>query len=177
MKEGSIRRDLKYQKKFILKLLKLFREKWSKAKSYLTKNYLFSILNIYISGFRNYFSFSCSQLLCTLSLSLYCTYSEITIIKGLELGTVGYVTKPFNESELMIRINVHLQLKETEYQIENNTKTKNITIFSSVNQKTQIFVDKYMLYTYCCSSSNRKMLYNQKFTIQCYQHSPQKAER
>ncbi len=33
------------------------------------------------------------------------------VIKGLELGAVDYITKPFNRRELMIRVSTHLELK------------------------------------------------------------------
>jgi diguanylate cyclase (GGDEF)-like protein len=33
-------------------------------------------------------------------------------VKGLELGAVDYVTKPFDEGELLARVNTHLRLKE-----------------------------------------------------------------
>lgn len=34
------------------------------------------------------------------------------IIKGFELGAVDYLTKPFNPSELLVRVGTHLELKE-----------------------------------------------------------------
>jgi DNA-binding response OmpR family regulator len=34
------------------------------------------------------------------------------IVKGLELGAVDYVTKPFNSHELIARVRTHLELKE-----------------------------------------------------------------
>lgn len=33
-------------------------------------------------------------------------------VKGLEMGAVDYVTKPFDEGELLARVNIHLRLKE-----------------------------------------------------------------
>ncbi len=33
------------------------------------------------------------------------------VIVGLELGAVDYVTKPFNNKELITRVNTHLELK------------------------------------------------------------------
>jgi len=33
------------------------------------------------------------------------------VIKGLEQGAVDYVTKPFNNQELITRVNTHLELK------------------------------------------------------------------
>jgi PleD family two-component response regulator len=36
----------------------------------------------------------------------------IDIVKGLELGAVDYITKPFNASELFARVRTHLELKK-----------------------------------------------------------------
>lgn len=33
-------------------------------------------------------------------------------VKGLEMGAVDYVTKPFDEAELLARVNIHLRIKE-----------------------------------------------------------------
>jgi PleD family two-component response regulator len=33
-------------------------------------------------------------------------------VKGLEMGAVDYVTKPFDEAELVARVSIHLRLKE-----------------------------------------------------------------
>jgi signal transduction histidine kinase len=61
------------------------------------------------------------------------------VIKGLELGAVDYVTKPFNKKELMTRVNTHLKLKATEEQLKktvdelkqaNATKDKFFSIIS-----------------------------------------------
>ncbi|UCH98739.1 MAG: response regulator [Candidatus Aminicenantes bacterium] len=34
------------------------------------------------------------------------------IVKGLELGAVDYISKPFNSTELLARVNTHLELKK-----------------------------------------------------------------
>jgi len=39
------------------------------------------------------------------------------VIAGLELGAVDYVTKPFNERELMTRINTHLELQAAKEEL------------------------------------------------------------
>ena len=39
------------------------------------------------------------------------------IVEGFELGAVDYVTKPFNASELLSRVNTHLQLKNAREQL------------------------------------------------------------
>lgn len=40
--------------------------------------------------------------------------SEESLVKGLDLGAYDYVTKPFNEKELLARINVMVRIRETE---------------------------------------------------------------
>ncbi len=40
------------------------------------------------------------------------------IIAGLELGAVDYVTKPFNNKELMTRVNTHLELKAAKEELK-----------------------------------------------------------
>jgi diguanylate cyclase (GGDEF)-like protein len=44
------------------------------------------------------------------------------IIKGFEVGGVDYVTKPFNEAELLIRINTHMELKRSRDMLEEKNK-------------------------------------------------------
>jgi DNA-binding response OmpR family regulator len=41
------------------------------------------------------------------------------IVKGFELGAVDYVTKPFNTTELLVRVNTHLQLYNLKRNLEN----------------------------------------------------------
>ena len=38
---------------------------------------------------------------------------QASILKGFEIGGVDYVTKPFSEKELLVRIRTHLDLKQT----------------------------------------------------------------
>lgn len=40
------------------------------------------------------------------------------IIKGLEMGAVDYVKKPFNATELLLRVNTHLELKLSRERLE-----------------------------------------------------------
>ncbi|ALG67014.1 sensor histidine kinase [Beggiatoa leptomitoformis] len=41
-------------------------------------------------------------------------------IKGLELGAVDYVTKPFHQEEVLARINTHLTIRQLQQQLEIN---------------------------------------------------------
>ncbi|MDM8565302.1 response regulator [Candidatus Halobeggiatoa sp. HSG11] len=45
------------------------------------------------------------------------------IVAGLELGAVDYVTKPFNEKELITRINTHLELQATKKELRDTLAT------------------------------------------------------
>ncbi len=42
-----------------------------------------------------------------------------SIVKGFEIGAADYVTKPFNEAELLARVNTHLELKKHRDYLEN----------------------------------------------------------
>lgn len=41
-----------------------------------------------------------------------------SVVKGLELGAVDYITKPFNAAELLSRVNTHLQLRAARQKLE-----------------------------------------------------------
>ena len=47
-----------------------------------------------------------------------------SILKGFDAGGVDYVTKPFNEKELMVRIRTHLDLKQTRDALESELDFK-----------------------------------------------------
>ncbi len=55
------------------------------------------------------------------------------ILKGFELGAVDYITKPFNSSELLARVNTHISLKKAREELEelNLTKSKFFAIISN----------------------------------------------
>lgn len=44
------------------------------------------------------------------------------IVKGFNVGGVDYVTKPFNEAELLVRINTHMELKQARDLLEEKNK-------------------------------------------------------
>lgn len=54
------------------------------------------------------------------------------IIKGLELGAVDYITKPFNNKELLLRVKTHLELKNSKEELRkiNATKDKFFSIIA-----------------------------------------------
>lgn len=47
-----------------------------------------------------------------------------SILKGFEIGGVDYVTKPFSEKELLVRIRTHLDLKQTRDALESELDFK-----------------------------------------------------
>ncbi|MDM8550806.1 hybrid sensor histidine kinase/response regulator [Desulfobacterales bacterium HSG2] len=55
-----------------------------------------------------------------------------SILKGFELGAVDYVTKPFNDSELLARVKTHLELREARQKLQelNATKDKFFSIIA-----------------------------------------------
>jgi DNA-binding response OmpR family regulator len=59
--------------------------------------------------------------------------SESDIIKGFRLGAQDYVTKPFNQSELLARVDTHLKLKESLYKLE----SVNQFLEEKVEQRTE----------------------------------------
>jgi signal transduction histidine kinase len=46
------------------------------------------------------------------------------VIAGLKLGAVDYVTKPFNQEELLTRVNTHLELQATKEELREALATK-----------------------------------------------------
>jgi len=47
-----------------------------------------------------------------------------SIVKGLEAGAVDYVTKPFNEAELLARVKTHLALRQAQQELREANATK-----------------------------------------------------
>ena len=52
---------------------------------------------------------------------------EQSVVKGLDLGAYDYVTKPFNEAELLARINVMVRIRSAEKKVEEIALTDNLT--------------------------------------------------
>lgn len=69
---------------------------------------------------------------------IFLTARKITddIVKGFELGAVDYVTKPFNEKELLSRVHTHLALKDSKEEISEQKRLiqlKHDEITASIN--------------------------------------------
>lgn len=62
---------------------------------------------------------------------------EASIIEGFDSGGIDYVTKPFNQRELLARVETHLKLKSYEDDLE--TKVKKLTTEIEQTQREVIF--------------------------------------
>ncbi len=75
---------------------------------------------------------------------------EETILSGFKLGAVDYVTKPYNELELLARINTHLELKLKSELLQKS----NIILEEKIIERTKDLV-----------GANRKLLNFGKYGI------------
>lgn len=76
-----------------------------------------------------------------------------SIVRGFEIGAMDYVTKPFNGSELLVRVKTHLDLNRTKEKLReaNATKDKFFSIiahdlknpFNAVLGLTNLLIDQY----------------------------------
>jgi putative two-component system response regulator len=57
---------------------------------------------------------------------------EVDKIKGLEIGAVDYITKPFLQGEVLARIKLHLSLRK----LQNQVKQQNIVLEREVKKRT-----------------------------------------
>ncbi len=62
-----------------------------------------------------------------------------SVVKGLETGGQDYITKPFHAQEFLLRVRIHLELKEKTEQLEG----MNQTLEEKVNGKTRELQDAY----------------------------------
>ena len=61
-------------------------------------------------------------------------------VKGLTLGAVDYITKPFEQEEVLARVRVHLQLYQLQQQLEQRVKERTAELQQALNnlQQTQM---------------------------------------
>lgn len=61
-------------------------------------------------------------------------------VKGLTVGAVDYITKPFEQEEVLARVRVHLQLYQLQQQLEQRVKERTTELQQALNnlQQTQI---------------------------------------
>jgi len=61
-----------------------------------------------------------------------------SIVKGFEIGAADYVTKPFNETELLARVNTHLELRKHRKYLENlvQERTAALRVMLEVREET-----------------------------------------
>lgn len=62
------------------------------------------------------------------------------IVKGFELGAIDYVTKPFNTTELLARVETHLELKKSREKLKdqaNELREWNENLLGKIDDKTK----------------------------------------
>lgn len=72
------------------------------------------------------------------------------VIKGLEMGGVDYIRKPFNELELKARVQTHVELKKTREELEQKNKSlrlayKKIEIAATTDPLTKLINRREMI--------------------------------
>lgn len=61
-------------------------------------------------------------------------------IKGLSLGAVDYITKPFQQKEVLARVNVHLKLKRATDQLEQQVQERTNSLVETLHSLQQMQV-------------------------------------
>lgn len=61
-------------------------------------------------------------------------------IKGLNLGAVDYITKPFQQKEVLARVNVHLKLKRMTQELEQQVEERTNSLVQSLHSLKQMQV-------------------------------------
>ncbi len=61
-------------------------------------------------------------------------------IKGLNLGAVDYITKPFQQEEVLARVNVHLKLKRMTQELEQQVEERTNSLVQSLHSLKQMQV-------------------------------------
>lgn len=58
-------------------------------------------------------------------------------VKGLEMGAVDYVTKPFQQDEVVARVKLHLQLASLRHNLEQQVQDRTLALTRSIQQLQQ----------------------------------------
>jgi signal transduction histidine kinase len=58
-------------------------------------------------------------------------------VKGLELGAVDYITKPFQQNEVIARVKLHLQLSSLRHNLEQQVQERTLALTQSIQQLQQ----------------------------------------
>ncbi|MCD6433122.1 MAG: response regulator [Sulfurimonas sp.] len=98
---------------------------------------------------------------------IFCTasYDKGSLLKAYQVGGVDYIKKPFLKEELLVRVHIHLKLKDYEKNLENKVleKTKEISdtqiklmytlgaIAEGHSKETQLHVERVSKFTYLLS--------------------------
>lgn len=63
------------------------------------------------------------------------------ILKGLELGAVDYISKPFNATELLVRVNTHLSLYLLQQDLEQRVKQRTVALRQALENVEEAHLD------------------------------------
>ncbi|MEL6159538.1 MAG: response regulator [Cyanobacteria bacterium J06623_5] len=58
-------------------------------------------------------------------------------LKGFEIGAVDYITKPFQEQELLVRVRTHLQLRKWSQQLESHVEDRTLELQETLGKLKQ----------------------------------------
>ncbi len=63
------------------------------------------------------------------------------VIRGLELGAVDYISKPFNATELLVRVNTHLSLYLLQQDLEQRVKERTVALRKALENVKEAHFD------------------------------------
>ena len=91
-----------------------------------------------IDGFETCRRFKSNALLVDVPIIFMSALSEADKkVKGLELGAVDYVTKPFQQDEVVARVKLHLQLSSLRHNLEHQVQDRTLALTRSIQQLQQ----------------------------------------
>ncbi len=90
---------------------------------------------------------------------------EEDMVKGLELGSVDYISKPFSSIVLKHKLRIHIELKEHRENLEEIIKEKTIEISSSHQKMHQQMTERIQI--------QNKLIEQRAYFMQLFENSPQ----